>query len=275
MSTKNILLNLKKSLNFLDNKTYRYLVIVLLVLYSSFVSIRYNYSNLFNHWLVRLLFLIVIVYVSMKDATIGTLLAISMLISINYKPAIFTEGMQSATEEDDENVNESMENQEKETETTPDLLKKIKDAMPVASNVPENKKNNTPAPTDKNMTTSQPADVNSKNNIPVPSNNTVNTPTTQTPKSSLVDVPPPPQTNEGFFNFAGKTEYFSASGYTNDYDEDKLAPVSYTKSGNCLEVLKNTNGSSLNLSSPCGAVATFKNEMNAQGFNKLPMGKGK
>jgi hypothetical protein len=259
--SKNILLNLKKSLNFLDNKTYRNLVIVLLVLYASFVSIRYNYSNLFNHWLVRLLFLVIIVYVSMKDTTIGILLAISMLISINYKPASVSEGMENATEEDDENMNESTENQESTSTKSTDT--------PLPSNVEDNKKNNGPKPTTKEIATSQPADIK-----PKASNNSVNTPTKQTPKSNLVDVPSPPQTNEGFLNF-GRNECFSVSGYTNDYDEDTLAPVSYTKSGNCLDILQNTNGSSLDLSSPCGAVATFKDEMNAQGFVKLPMGKGK
>jgi hypothetical protein len=319
--SKNILLNLKKSLNFLDNKTYRYLVIVLLVLYSSFVSIRYNYSNLFNHWLVRLLFLIVIVYVSMKDVTIGILLAISMLISINYKPVLLGEHMQNATEEE-----EGMQNEDEDVEEGMDNQTTSKTSDPVPSNVEEkNKKNNGPEPSAKKVETSQPADLTKK---PVASNNSVNTPVSgETPESDMVDVPSPPQNNEGFLNF-GRNEYFSlsditsginsaltqrqsreryenkaeelkkqleqrkaieaarhrqqnqqehfsANGYTNDYDEDTLAPVSFTKSGNCLDVLRNTNGSSLNLSSPCGAVATFKDEINAQGFVKLPMGKGK
>ena len=270
--SKNILLNLRKSLNFLDNKTYRNIVIVLLVLYASFVSIRYNYSNLFNHWLVRLLFLVVIVYVSMKDTTIGILLAIAMLISINYKPALIGEGMENATEEDDDNLEEGMENETNPTATM---------NTPLPSNVEQkDKKNNGPEPANNKVTTSQPADLNKPLNsaatqLVMASNNSVNTPTEgESPKSSLVDVPSPAQTNEGFLNF-GRNEYFSASGYTNDYDEDTLAPVSYNKSGNCLNVLKNTNGSSLDLSSPCGAVATFKDEMNAQGFVKLPMGKGK
>jgi hypothetical protein len=305
---KNILADIKKSLDFLDNTTFRYIVIALLVIYSSFISIQYNYSTMFNHWLVRLFFLLVIVYVSIKDPTIALLIAVSMLISINYKSPTH-EAMTLNCQVDPESASEGFETTSSSPATPPSTPSVS--PSPIPANVPSqtfpSSNNQGPAPSNTTVKSSQPASISSTGagsstapgvlsgigsvmmpavNPPAASNASANTPTLPTPNPmlSMSNAPTPAQTNEGFRPMRQRArvhtpmakksmkEHFAASGYTNDYNEDVLPPVSYTKRGNCGVVLQNTDGSTLDLNSECGAVATFQGEMNAQGFIQTPMG---
>lgn len=82
--------NIKKmwmnSLGFLDNCTINTIIVVVLLLYSStiFSNINMAVANLYNFSIVKLIVLLLIIFVSKKDPTIGILLAISYLVSINY-----------------------------------------------------------------------------------------------------------------------------------------------------------------------------------------------
>ena len=74
------------SLNFLDNNIVNAVIIIILVLYSSniFTNINNFVGNLYNFSVIRLVILLLIIYVTPKSPTIGILLAISYLLSINY-----------------------------------------------------------------------------------------------------------------------------------------------------------------------------------------------
>jgi hypothetical protein len=83
--------NIKKmwmnSLGFLDNCVINTIIVVVLLLYSStiFSNINMAVANLYNFSIVKLIVLLLIIYVSKKDPTIGILLALSYLVSINYQ----------------------------------------------------------------------------------------------------------------------------------------------------------------------------------------------
>ena len=74
------------SLNFLDNNIVNAVIIIILVLYSSniFTNINNFVGNLYNFSVVRLIVLLLIIYITPKSPTIGILLAISYILSINY-----------------------------------------------------------------------------------------------------------------------------------------------------------------------------------------------
>lgn len=82
--------NVKKiwlsSLSFLDNNIINAIIVIILVLYSSniFSNINNFIGNLYNFSIVRLIVLLLIIYITPKDQTIGILLAISYIISLNY-----------------------------------------------------------------------------------------------------------------------------------------------------------------------------------------------
>jgi hypothetical protein len=82
--------NIKKiwlgSLGFLDNCYINSIVVIILLLYCStiFENINSFIGNLYNFSIIKLLVLLAIVYVTPKDPTIGILLGLSYIISINY-----------------------------------------------------------------------------------------------------------------------------------------------------------------------------------------------
>jgi hypothetical protein len=82
--------NIKKiwlgSLGFLDNCYINSIIVIILLLYCStiFENINSFIGNLYNFSIIKLLVLLVIVYVTPKDPTIGILLGLSYIISINY-----------------------------------------------------------------------------------------------------------------------------------------------------------------------------------------------
>ncbi len=75
-------------------------------------------------------------------------------------------------------------------------------------------------------------------------------------------------THQRVHNAKKMKEHFSVDGFLMD-DE---SPAEYNSSTNCIQVLQNKSGNNLRLSSQCGAVATFQDELNAQGMIELPMG---
>ena len=330
---KSIIPAIKKSLDFLDNTKIRLLIVVLLVIYSAFISIQYNYSTVFNKPLIRLFFLLIIVIVSMKDITIGLLLAIAMLISINYKPvgatyeamtlnctpvdseSGFKSGSNSHMDSEsnegfDPESNEGFDSEEVEGFNTP--------PSPLPANVPAKTTpspvTQTPAPANNTVKSSQPANVttnstgtqlptqtSTQKSTPTPSMPTAPTMTTngnivtptQAPKVVMPSQTQPisggnsttasltKKITEMFSTKKHKQmksakhlrkttkEHFSINGFMTDEDE---LPAEYNSSTNCLQVLQGTSGNNLNLSSQCGAVATFQDELNAQGMIELPMG---
>lgn len=86
MDIKNINKVWMNSLSFLDNSIVNSIIIIILVLYSStiFDNINSFVGNIYNFSIIRLLILLVIVYVSPKCPTIGILLGVSYVISLNY-----------------------------------------------------------------------------------------------------------------------------------------------------------------------------------------------
>jgi hypothetical protein len=74
------------SLSFLDNSVVSTAIIVILVLYSStiFDNINSFVGSLYSFSLVKLVVLLLIIYVAPKDTTIAILLAVSYLVSLYY-----------------------------------------------------------------------------------------------------------------------------------------------------------------------------------------------
>ena len=83
--------NLKKvwlnSLGFLDNCYINSIIVVILLLYTSelFENINISVGNLYQSGIIRVIILLLIVYISQKDTTIAILLAITYVISLQYK----------------------------------------------------------------------------------------------------------------------------------------------------------------------------------------------
>ena len=83
--------NLKKvwlnSLSFLDNYYINSIIVVILLLYTSelFENINISVGNLYQSAIIRVIILLLIVYISQKDTTIAILLAITYVISLQYK----------------------------------------------------------------------------------------------------------------------------------------------------------------------------------------------
>lgn len=78
---------LLKSLCFLDNHNVYISVVFVLFLYNTclFKNINYYVSELYNHAVVKVLVLLLIIYTARKSYLISLLLAISFLISLNFK----------------------------------------------------------------------------------------------------------------------------------------------------------------------------------------------
>ena len=74
------------SLAFLDNCYLNAIIVIILVLYSStiFDNINSFIGNMYNFSIVKLIVLLLIIYVTPKDPTIGILLAVSYLVSLKY-----------------------------------------------------------------------------------------------------------------------------------------------------------------------------------------------
>jgi hypothetical protein len=74
------------SLFLLDNSYVNFLIVAVLVLYNLlfFHNINLFVANLFNLSIIRILFLLLIIYVAPKDPTIAILLAMAYIITIDY-----------------------------------------------------------------------------------------------------------------------------------------------------------------------------------------------
>lgn len=328
---KSIVPSIRKSLDFLDNTKIRLLIVVLLVIYSSFISIQYNYSTLFNKPIIRLFFLLIIVVVAMKDITIALLLTIAMLISINYKPTgaineAMTLNCTPVGGSGDMADSEGAEGFDGEAEPDAESAEgfSMPGATPLPSNVPAkttpSASTQAPAPTNTTVQSSQPANVATRgtnaNQLPtqvatspamptppaaIAPTMTTNGDVVSSQKSakaiaantaSMAAAAAPTPASGGNSTTASLTkkitemfkpkkmhkkprthnktkEHFSINGFLGD---DEEGPAEYNSSTNCMQVLRGTSGNNLNLSSQCGAVATFQDELNAQGMIELPMG---
>jgi len=80
------------SLSFLDCKNVYISIVFILFLYNSclFSNINNFVSDLYRHAFVKIIMLLVIIYVSRKSPLIGILLAISYVLSLNYKSIMET-----------------------------------------------------------------------------------------------------------------------------------------------------------------------------------------
>ena len=76
-----------KSLNFLDNNNVYISIVFTLFLYNTclFSNINNLVSDYYQYPIIKVVMLLLIIYVSRKSYLIGLLLAISYLISLNYK----------------------------------------------------------------------------------------------------------------------------------------------------------------------------------------------
>ena len=73
------------SLSFLDNCYINAIIVIILLLYSSniFGNINNFVSNLYSLSIIKIIVLLLIVYVTPKDPTIGILLALSYIVSLH------------------------------------------------------------------------------------------------------------------------------------------------------------------------------------------------
>lgn len=89
------------SLSFLDNKNIYISVIFILFLYNTclFTNINNFVSDLYENSVVKVIMLLLIIYVSRKSCVIGLLLAISYVISLNFKSIMenFVSGYDSSS----------------------------------------------------------------------------------------------------------------------------------------------------------------------------------
>lgn len=75
-----------KSLCLLDNDIIYSIVVIILVIYSSciFSNVNLFISQIFQYSIIKLLYILLIIYISAKDHTIGILLGISYVVSLSY-----------------------------------------------------------------------------------------------------------------------------------------------------------------------------------------------
>lgn len=89
------------SLSFLDNKNIYISIIFILFLYNTclFSNINNLVSDLYENSVVKIIMLLLIIYVSRKSCVIGLLLAISYVISLNFKSIMenFVSGYDSSS----------------------------------------------------------------------------------------------------------------------------------------------------------------------------------
>ena len=89
------------SLSFLDNKNIYISIIFILFLYNTclFSNINNYVSDLYENSVVKVIMLLLIIYVSRKSCVIGLLLAISYVISLNFKSIMenFVSGYDSSS----------------------------------------------------------------------------------------------------------------------------------------------------------------------------------
>ena len=90
------------ALSFLENKTIRACLFVILIIYNSamFKSVNVGLSTIFNNIFVKCLMLLVIITVGVKDRTLALLLAIALVISVFYGNNLSIENM-TAEQKDD------------------------------------------------------------------------------------------------------------------------------------------------------------------------------
>lgn len=83
---KNVKKMLLNSLSVLDNCYVNAIIVIILVLYCSniFDNINSFVGNLYNFSIIRLIVLVLIIYVALKDSTIAILLAVSYLVTLPY-----------------------------------------------------------------------------------------------------------------------------------------------------------------------------------------------
>lgn len=112
------------SLSFLDNCYINSIIVIILVLYSStiFDNINNFVANLYSFSIVKLIVLLLIVYVSPKDPTIGILLAVSYIVSLhtnmsseNFSSDYMTTMNQKMVDYSKQNVNKNNVTEEKES----------------------------------------------------------------------------------------------------------------------------------------------------------------
>lgn len=89
------------SLSFLDNKNIYISVVFILFLYNTclFTNINNLVSDFYENSIVKIIMLLLIIYVSRKSCLIGLLLAISYVISLNFKSIMenFVSGYDSSS----------------------------------------------------------------------------------------------------------------------------------------------------------------------------------
>ena len=72
------------SLDFLDNSTFRMIIILFLVIYSTVIIpiLDSNLNKIFNNTVVKLILFLIIIYIGTKDPVIALLIVCSYLLSV-------------------------------------------------------------------------------------------------------------------------------------------------------------------------------------------------
>jgi len=92
------------SLFLLDNPYVNSIIIAVLVMYNLlfFHNINLFIANLFNLSIIRIVFLLLIIYIAPKDPTIALLLAISYIVTLQYMDQSDDSSTDAGTDDDSE-----------------------------------------------------------------------------------------------------------------------------------------------------------------------------
>jgi len=225
------------SLGFLDNYYIKLFIVILLVIYISSVVpwLTADVSKIFDNMIVKLLFVLIIAYISVKDPTIAILLAIAYAMSVNtvskqrmmdvVAPPPF-EQLNAGTANMPQMVaGEEMHNSNNSNNSNSDNNRDNR----VNSGMIGGETSEETLPNNRRM-------MGRRNNM------------------------------NGGVRQNNMVETLDGSGGSGE-------PLGYSNGINCLNTLANGGGGgdSDSLSAPCAAVATYQGEFNAQGMN-FPMG---
>tara|TARA_Y200000002_G_C22550161_1_gene607862 strand:+ start:179 stop:964 length:786 start_codon:yes stop_codon:yes gene_type:complete len=250
MKLKNVDTSLEKldkcvlnSLSFLDNKNVYVSIVFVLFLFNTclFTNINNYVSEVYQNSIVKVLMLLLIIYVSRKSYVIGLLLALSYVISLNYKTIMenFVSGYDSGDK----------------------LLHELKDNTQTNSEPNESFMNHLPSENESFMN-HPPSENESFMNHPPSENETF-----------MGDLPSENETfmgdlsseNESFMNHPSSENETFMSDLSSE--NESFMNESIKEKKNCSTIKDATKHQEVN--DLCKPVNTFNNSLNAQGINNI------
>ena len=226
--------NLKKiwlnSLGFLDNCYINSIIVVILLLYTSelFENINNSVGNLYQSGIIRVIILLLIVYIAQKDTTIAILLAITYVISLQYKM-----------------YNENFTSHKPSSINLQDIKHEIKKEIQEEREDDVEKKYNMELSMKKHMKLSmkKPIQEENENFFPLKDN------------------------NEHFIPLMYNNKDFNINTTKKKQIQVKEEDLSHLSNLSNSECLNNYTPRFEEVGDVCSPVATFQNELNTQGLN--------